>query len=70
MRSFRNAAWTALRTAHSHLAQQHGLAWKYPADVAPFAAIAENTPAALEDLRRLMAPEEAVWLFHEMPPTV
>jgi GNAT superfamily N-acetyltransferase len=68
--SFYNAAWTALHTSHDTLALRQGLAWKYPADVAPFAAVAENTPAALEDLRSLLAPKEAVWLFHEAPPAI
>jgi GNAT superfamily N-acetyltransferase len=67
--SFHNAAWTALQTSHKHLAQRNGLAWKYPADIAPFAAVAENTPAALEDLRNLLAPGEATWLFNEVPPS-
>jgi GNAT superfamily N-acetyltransferase len=66
--SFHHAAWTALHTAHSNLALRRGSASKYPADVAPFAAVTENTLAALENLRSLLTPGEAVWLAHDVPP--
>ena len=65
---FANAIWNALHTSHQHLAQSHGLALKYPADIAPFACLAENTPAALRDLHTLMAPDETTYVLADAPP--
>jgi GNAT superfamily N-acetyltransferase len=39
-----------------------GNACRYPADVAPFAVVAEASAAALEALHSLLAPGESVWL--------
>ena len=65
---FANAIWNALHTTHHHLAQPHNLALKYPADIAPFACLAENTPAALSDLYTLMAPGETTYVLGDPPP--
>lgn len=65
-----DAPRNALATEHRHLAQTHGLATKYPADIAPFAVVAENTPAALKDLHTLLAPGEYTWLYHDVPPAI
>lgn len=53
----------ALSTAHRHLALGDALAGRYPADVAPFATLAEPGETAMERLRALLTPGEAVWLF-------
>jgi ribosomal protein S18 acetylase RimI-like enzyme len=66
---FANAIWNALHTTHQHLALSHNLALKYPADVAPFACLAENTPAALSDLHTLMAPGETTYILGDAPPS-
>ena len=59
----------ALQGPHRHLAIRTGLACRYPADVAPFAALAEPTTAAMEQLRSLLEPDESVWLFGaDQPP--
>jgi predicted GNAT family acetyltransferase len=60
---FADPIWHALHGPHRHLAIGTGLARRYPADVAVFAAIAEQTGAAMAQLRSLMAPGEAIWLF-------
>jgi GNAT superfamily N-acetyltransferase len=65
---FANAIWNALHTTHKHLAQTHGLALKYPSDIAPFACLAENTSAALGDLQTLMATGETTYVLGEPPP--
>jgi GNAT superfamily N-acetyltransferase len=65
-----DAPRNALLTEHRHLAQTHGLVTRYPADIAPFAVVFENTPAAFEDLRTLLIPGESTWLFHDLPPTI
>lgn len=44
-----------------------GKALKYPREVAPFAAIEENSPQAIEDLARLMEPGEATYVISEAP---
>jgi GNAT superfamily N-acetyltransferase len=60
---FANAIWHALHTTHQHLALTHNLALKYPADIAPFACLAENTTAALLDLHTLLAPDETTYIL-------
>lgn len=65
---FANAIWNALHTTHQHLALTHGLALKYPIDVAPFACIAENTEAALTDLNSLLEPNETTYVLGDAPP--
>jgi GNAT superfamily N-acetyltransferase len=69
---FLNFALTALRTAHAHLAITAGEATRYPAAVAPFAAIASPTTGALRDLRSLLTADEYVWAtaLGEANPTV
>jgi ribosomal protein S18 acetylase RimI-like enzyme len=64
---FANAIWNALHTTHQHLAQPHNLALKYPADIAPFACLAENTPAALSDLHTLMDTGETTYVLGDPP---
>ena len=66
---FANLIWTALHTEHRRFAVSNGLACRYPAAVAPFAAISEPSLSALEDLATLLAPQDSVWLFHSsLPP--
>jgi len=52
-----NPAWASLRGAHRHLAQTYGRTARYPADVAPFHALADPAdPAAWADLAALVGP--------------
>ncbi len=60
----------ALATAHSDLAIGDEPVRRYPAEVAPFATVAEPSEAAMEALRSLLAPGEAVWLFGSDFPAV
>jgi len=60
---FSDPVWHALQSGHRHLALAAGAACRYPADVAPFAAVAAPGAAELRDLHSLLAPKEAVWLF-------
>ena len=62
-----SAAWHALTTSHSHLALNHGEALRYPSNIAPFAALAHNTPQALHDLFHLLAPAESIYLLDPLP---
>ncbi len=59
---FLNPVWTALETDHRHLAVVAGEASRYPAEVAPFAALASPTTSALRDLRTLLSADEYVWV--------
>jgi ribosomal protein S18 acetylase RimI-like enzyme len=45
-----NPVWHALTGPHAGVALGHGAARHYPRDIAPFAALAEPTPAAYADL--------------------
>jgi ribosomal protein S18 acetylase RimI-like enzyme len=58
---FLNPVWHALRGPHRHLARAEGGACRYPADVAPFAAIEAPSAAAFAQLRSLLEPDEPVW---------
>lgn len=68
--AFANPVCNALHTTHSRLAATLGLACKYPADVAPFSALRENTPAAAADLLALLEPDEVTYVVDPAPPTV
>ena len=61
-RLFANAVWYALQTRHRHFAISAGNACRYPADVAPFAAVAEPGVTAFEELHSLLVPGESVWI--------
>jgi GNAT superfamily N-acetyltransferase len=52
-----NPVWGALTGTHAGLAQRHGRAARYQADVAPFAAVEDNAdPACWADLAELIGP--------------
>jgi predicted GNAT family acetyltransferase len=57
--------WTALTTRQAHLGQGDALARRYHPDVAPFAALASETPAAYEALHQLLLPGEQVALLSQ-----
>jgi ribosomal protein S18 acetylase RimI-like enzyme len=59
---FSNPVWHALNGPHRHLGVVTGSAARYPADVAPFAAVAAPSGRALDELRSLIAPDESVWI--------
>jgi len=54
--------WAALTTEHRGLAEGGPLAWRYPAEVAPFAAIADRTARSFAALARLLPAERQVAL--------
>jgi predicted GNAT family acetyltransferase len=54
--------WVALTTTQAHLGFGDALARRYHADVAPFAALASQTPTAYQALRQLLLPHEQVAL--------
>jgi hypothetical protein len=62
---FANPVWHALQTSHRHFAISSGEACRYPADVAPFAAVATPSKSALQSLHSLLASREYVWLIGE-----
>lgn len=57
-----NPVWHALTGAHRHLAVRTAEAGRYPAAVAPFAAVGRPTDAALAQLRSMLVPGETVWI--------
>lgn len=67
---FANPVWNALQTTHQGLALSTERACKYPQDVAPFAAMTENTHEALRELHSLLLPGEATHLANEKPQEV
>lgn len=65
-----NCIWQALETSHRPLGIFHGAARRYPSAVAPFAAVENHSPKAMDDLASLLAPSESVYLLGERPPYV
>jgi predicted GNAT family acetyltransferase len=65
---FVNPVWHALQTKHRHFAVSNGSACRYPAEVAPFVAVAEPSVTALQELSSLLAAGEYVWLIGEHYP--
>lgn len=63
-----NAVGTALTTIHRTLACGSGEALRYPAHIAPFAAVRTNTATAFQDLHRLLIPGETVYVQGDQPP--
>jgi GNAT superfamily N-acetyltransferase len=63
-----NPYWHSLRTEHASLAIGSGLALRFPADIIPFAGLAETSPAAMQSLRDLLAPGETLYLTAEVLP--
>lgn len=46
--------WTALATRHRNLALVSGAAQRFPSDISPFAASADNSRSSVEDLGKLI----------------
>ncbi len=68
---FPNPPLESLNSAFAPLALRRGLALKFPRDITPFAALLENTPAALADLHSLLEPGESSYIVSsEVPPAV
>jgi len=67
---FANPAWNALHGKHRHFALSAGDACRYPADVAPFGAVAAPTANALQQLYSLLSPGESIWLVGEAFPRI
>jgi len=68
---FSNPVWHALHGPHRHFALVEGNACRYPAEVAPFAAVAEPSEAALRELHALLASRESLWIIdpgRPLPP--
>jgi predicted GNAT family acetyltransferase len=61
--------WAALTTRQAHLRQGDLLALRYHPDVAPFAAVECETPAAYQALHQLLLPHEQVALLPLDPVT-
>jgi predicted GNAT family acetyltransferase len=59
--------WAALTTRQAQLGYGDALARRYHADVAPFAALAFETPAAYQALRQLLLPHDEVALLSVEP---
>jgi ribosomal protein S18 acetylase RimI-like enzyme len=60
--------WNSLNTAHSNFAVGKGLARAYLPAIGPLSGLAEQTPAAYDDLLHLAAPNGVHVLFLHEPP--
>jgi ribosomal protein S18 acetylase RimI-like enzyme len=59
--------WSSLTGGHRHFALGNALAVRYPREVGPFAALADDSPAAWTALAALLAPGESVMLVTPDP---
>ncbi|MGN6478568.1 GNAT family N-acetyltransferase [Luteibacter sp.] len=59
--------WQALGTRQAHLGEANVLARRYQADVAPFAAVADELPEAFDALAELMHPGEIAAVLSREP---
>ena len=62
-----NPIWYALSTEQAYLAQGNGLAKRFPRDVAPFAAMQDQSPAEYQALEEILS-GDTVALFLDAPP--
>ncbi|WP_292043959.1 GNAT family N-acetyltransferase [Massilia sp. UBA6681] len=60
--------WSALEGGHRHVARGGPLARRYPREIGPFAALADDSPAAWEALAALLEPGEAAMLVTPEAP--
>lgn len=65
--SLNNPIWSALTSAQSHFAIGGAHAKRFPAEVAPFIAVAEPTEVAARALAELVAPGEVVNIISVTP---
>ena len=56
--------WNALTSSQSHLAEGDALAKRFPADLAPFGAVADVSPAAFRSLHALLRPGQRMKKEH------
>jgi GNAT superfamily N-acetyltransferase len=58
-----NAGWASLSGPHASIAEGHGLARRYPVDISPFGALADDRdPQGWRDLAELIGPEQRIVL--------
>jgi GNAT superfamily N-acetyltransferase len=65
---FANPIWQALHTHHRRFALSIGDACRYPADIAPFAAVSVPTRSAFRQLALLLEPDEAMSVVADRIP--
>lgn len=68
MHTLDNPIWHALSTVHASFAEGDELAKRYPIDVAPLAAMKEQTPSAYASLGQLLEKQDMAVLFLDAPP--
>ena len=70
MSDLENLPWRALHTEHARFAICAPRARKYPADVTPFAGLADHSLDSLRQLAELMHPGETTYIIGSAPPVV
>jgi predicted GNAT family acetyltransferase len=59
--------WSSLNGGHRHFALGDALAKRYPREIGPFAALADDSPSAWESLAALVEPGESVMMVTPQP---
>jgi ribosomal protein S18 acetylase RimI-like enzyme len=62
-----NPLWSSLTTSHAPLAVRAGNAARYPAEVAPFVAVADESTRGADAVHELVAPGETVYFVGPRP---
>ncbi|RXH58301.1 GNAT family N-acetyltransferase [Granulicella sibirica] len=67
---FSNPFFHSLLTEHAGIAIGSNLALRFPADVIPFASLAEATPQAMQALHDVLAPGERIYVLGDHLPSI
>lgn len=65
-----NPIWSSLTTGHAELAIGDGLARRYPSSIGPLTGMAEPTPAAWDELAKIMPADDVAVLFLQQKPAL
>lgn len=65
--TFPNLVWHALHSVHAHFAVGNAAAVRYPADVVPYAALADAEHRDISPIGKLLTPGEKVYLIGPRP---
>lgn len=63
-----NPIWSSLATDQSRFARGNALARRYPAEVAPFAAVDATHASAADSLAKIVEPDDCIYLVGVAPP--
>lgn len=67
LQALENPIWHSLATRHAHLARSHGVARRYPAEVAPFVGVPDASEKSAQDIGALVQPGDRIGILGVIP---